>query len=185
MLTRVLRLLGEVVRPIVVVAAADQELPPLPDGTLVARDERPGRGPLEGLRAGLSRFADRVDAVYATSCDVPLLAPGFVRRMIEFLEDYDIAVPTDGEFHHPLSAVYRVDVLAKIEALLAADRLRPGYLFDETNTRRVPVEELRRVDPQLHTLANVNRPADYFAALADAGFSATDEIRRRLPGPPG
>ena len=53
MLQRVLRLLGGVVAPIVVVAAVDQELPPLPAGVLVTRDEREGRGPLQGLSAGL------------------------------------------------------------------------------------------------------------------------------------
>jgi molybdopterin-guanine dinucleotide biosynthesis protein A len=53
MLQRVVRLLGEVVAPIVVVAAVDQALPALPQGTIVTRDEHEGRGPLEGLRAGL------------------------------------------------------------------------------------------------------------------------------------
>src|SRR5688572_15258054 len=71
MLQRVVRLLREVVSPIVVVAAHDQALPPLPSDTLLARDERPERGPLEGLHAGLAALAGRVEAAYATSCDVP------------------------------------------------------------------------------------------------------------------
>ncbi len=53
MLQRVVRLLGEIVSPIVVVAALDQELPELPGSVIVTRDENEGRGPLEGLRAGL------------------------------------------------------------------------------------------------------------------------------------
>ena len=80
MLQRVVRLLGRVVTPIVVVAAADQELPELPADVIVTRDEREGRGPLEGLRAGLKALTDAVDAAYVTSCDVPLLVPGFVGR---------------------------------------------------------------------------------------------------------
>src|SRR5688500_19602440 len=66
---RVVRLLGEVVSPIVVVAAAEQELPPLPPEILVARDERDSRGPLEGLRAGLAALRGGADYAYATSCD--------------------------------------------------------------------------------------------------------------------
>ena len=43
MLQRVLRLLGGVVQPLVVVTAPDQKLPNLPDDVLIARDEREGR----------------------------------------------------------------------------------------------------------------------------------------------
>ena len=39
MLQRVVRLLGDIVSPIVVVAAVDQELPELPRGVIVTRDE--------------------------------------------------------------------------------------------------------------------------------------------------
>ena len=53
MLQRVVRLLGGVVSPLVVVAAPGQELPALPASVTVTRDEREGRGPLEGLRAVL------------------------------------------------------------------------------------------------------------------------------------
>ncbi len=53
MLQRVVRLLGTVVSPIVAVAAVDQRCPSCRAGVIVTRDEREGRGPLEGLRAGL------------------------------------------------------------------------------------------------------------------------------------
>ena len=51
MLQRVVRLLGTVVSPLVVVAATEQALPGLPASVTITRDEREGRGPLEGLRA--------------------------------------------------------------------------------------------------------------------------------------
>ena len=53
MLPRVARLLSEAVRPLVVVAAPDQDVPPLPDNVTLVRDEEKGRGPLQGLKAGL------------------------------------------------------------------------------------------------------------------------------------
>ena len=61
--------------PIVVVAAIGQELPDLPPDVIVTCDENEGRGPLEGLRAGLKALPEDVDAAYVTSCDVPLLVP--------------------------------------------------------------------------------------------------------------
>lgn len=173
MLQRVVRLVGTVValENIVVVAAPEQTLPELPATVTVARDRCKDRGPLEGLAAGLRALAGRADAAYSTACDVPLLAPAFAARMFELLGEHEIAVPRDGEFHHPLAAVYRVTVLPHVQALLDADRLRPRYLFDEVDSRLVEVEELRSVDPQLLTLQNLNHPHDYQTALAAAGFA--------------
>ena len=171
MLQRVVRLLGGVVRPIVVVAAPHQELPALPAEVLVARDEREARGPLEGLLAGLSAIEPFAAAAYATSCDVPLLASAFVQAIIERLGEADIAVPVEGGFAHPLAAVYRASVLPYIRELLSADQLRPAFLFDRVATRRIPVEELRPFDRGLATLRNLNRPDDYLAALREAGFT--------------
>jgi molybdopterin-guanine dinucleotide biosynthesis protein A len=169
MLQRVVRLLSGVVAPIVVVAALDQELPQLPPGVIVTRDEQEGRGPLEGLRAGLKALPDTIDAAYVTSCDVPLLETGFVRQMIDLANDYDIAVMEIDGFTHPLSAVYRRAALPAVEDLLAHDRLRPVFLFDAMKTRRVKPEEMT-ADPQLHTLRNLNTREDYERALAEAGL---------------
>jgi molybdopterin-guanine dinucleotide biosynthesis protein A len=180
MLPRVVRLLAQVVSPIVVVAAPGQELPPLSDDVIVARDEREGRGPLEGLLAGLTAIAPHTNAAYATSCDVPLLVPDFVRTIIARLAENDIAVPVEGQFHHPLAAAYRTSVIPVISDLLAADRLRPVFLFERVSTCRVSVSELAAVDPRLSTLKNLNRPEDYLAALAEAGIEADPEVLRRL-----
>ena len=96
MLQCVVRLLGEVVKPIVVVAAPDQEVPPLPPDIPIVRDEEKGRGPLEGLAAGLNALEGKVAAAYLSSCDVPFLQPAFVRRMIELLGSHSICVPYVG-----------------------------------------------------------------------------------------
>ena len=168
MLQRVIRLLGTVVEPIVVVAAADQELPPLPRDVAVARDEREGRGPLQGLAAGLRALPADVDASYVTSCDVPLLVAGFVRQMLALAKDYDVALMEIDGFTHPLSAVYRRSVLPHVDGLLAQDRLRPVFLFDLVRTRRVKPAEIT-ADPDLLTLRNLNTREDYEQALRDAG----------------
>src|SRR5258705_212022 len=70
MLQRVVRLLETVVSPIVVVAAADQQLPDLPPDVIVSRDEREARGPLEGLRAGpgLYKFSCALNCRMRGSC---------------------------------------------------------------------------------------------------------------------
>ena len=184
MLQRVVRLLGAVVEPIVVVAARDQELPLLPK-IIIARDEREQRGPLEALRSGLKALPASVDAAYITSCDVPLLVPGFVTRMIELLGDHDIAVMEIDGFAHPLSAVYRRSVLPHVESLLAQDKLRPVFLFDAVRTRRVQTPQMVSADPELRTLRNLNTPADYQQALKDANLVGDGTPPPELPAAPG
>jgi molybdopterin-guanine dinucleotide biosynthesis protein A len=176
-LQRVVRLISEVVHleNIAVVAAPNQSLPRLPKGVLVIRDAQEFRGPLQGLATGFRAIGKRFDAVYATACDVPLLVPALVDCMFEMLGKFDIAVPFDGQHHHPLAAVYRPRVLPHIQMLLDADRLRPVFLFDKVSTRNIPVDELRAVDPQLSSLANLNRQEDYLAALITAGFSKSPD----------
>ena len=169
MLQRVVRLLRDVVSPIVVVAALDQGLPALPPDVIIARDEREARGPLEGLRAGLRALPADVERAYVTSCDVPLLVPNFVRQMLDLAHDYDVAVMEIDGFTHPLSAVYRRATLPFVDDLLAQDRLRPVFLFEAVNTRRVRPDEMT-ADPELRTLRNLNTREDYERALLEAGL---------------
>jgi molybdopterin-guanine dinucleotide biosynthesis protein A len=170
MLPRVVRLLKQAVHPVVVVAAPDQEVPPLPDDVAIVRDEERGRGPLQGLVAGLVALRGGADAAYLSSCDVPFLQPAFVRRLIDLLGAHAICVPRVGDYHHPLAAVYRLDVAEAVARLLAADRLRPYFLFETVATRIVEAAELAAVDPTFQTLRNLNTPADYEMALRDAAL---------------
>jgi molybdopterin-guanine dinucleotide biosynthesis protein A len=176
MLQRVVRLLSTVVSPLVVVAAPEQTIPELPAAITITRDEREGRGPLEGLRAGLKALPAGIEIAYVTSCDVPLLVPEFVLRMVDLLGDHDISVVEIDGFAHPLSAVYRRRTLPQIENLLARDRLRPAFLFEAVRTRRVQRDELTSVDPELSTLRNLNTPEDYEAALKAAGLCPTSRV---------
>ena len=193
MLQRVARLLGEVVETIIVVAAPGQDLPPLPDSVRVVRDRREGRGPLEGIAAGLAALVEphalasgpqqgagvrecggagvKRCRAFVTSCDAPLLVPAFVRRMIDLADGYDIAVPRTEGFYHSLAAVYGTRMLPQIEAMLAEDCLKPLDLFARVNTRIVEEYELRDVDPELATLRNCNRAEDYLAVLKAVGFT--------------
>ncbi|RLS53388.1 MAG: DUF309 domain-containing protein [Planctomycetota bacterium] len=180
MLQRVVRQLSSVVHPIVVVAAADQFLPDLniEDCEIrIVRDPVEYRGPLAGLAVGLAAVATEVDAVYVSACDAPLLCPDFVRAMIAALGSAEIAVPHDGQFHHPLAAVYRTGIRPRIEALLATDQLRPVFLYACCTTHNVSTETLRTADPNLESLCNTNTPEEYAWALDKLGLGNTPPPR--------
>lgn len=175
LLQRVVGVLRGVVQPVVVVAAGDQELPPVPADVVVVRDEFEGLGPLAGLATGLAALAGRADAAYATATDVPLLRPTFVRTMIERwreLAGAELAVPRDGRFHHPLAAVYAISLEPVIRQLVTDGKLRPVALLERGRAVEVPVDELREVDPELESLLNCNTPDEYAAVCARAGFPA-------------
>ncbi len=171
LLQRVVRLAGEAVAPeqIMCVAAADQTLPRLSDAVEIVRDAEPHLGPLAGLATGLTAIKARADAVFACGCDAPLLAPSFVTRMFELLADHQIAVPHDDEHFHPLAAVYRSNVLPMAEVLLSAGERSLMSLFERCDTRPVPVDELRDVDPQLASLCACNTPGEYQRLLKEIG----------------
>jgi molybdopterin-guanine dinucleotide biosynthesis protein A len=170
LLQRVVRLVGEGIGggPIVVVAAPGQECPPLPSppAVTIVRDEVSGRGPLQGLAAGLKALPESVDLAYASATDVPFLAPAWIGRLRDLIGGDDLAIPFVDGYHHPLAALYRrATVLPVITELLRADRLRPVFLMESARTRVVTADELRTVDPNLGTLRNLNMPEDYRRAL--------------------
>ncbi len=179
LLPRIVRLLSEAVDPVVVVAAPGQDVPPLPERVAVVRDAEEGRGPLQGLSAGLKALRDRTDAVYLSSCDAPFLRPAFVRRMMELMGDAAACAPHVGDHYHPLAAVYRGETAEAVERLLATNQRSLHSLIAAVPTRLVTVEELADVDPTFQTLRNVNTPEEYAAALRDLADASGAQIGER------
>jgi molybdopterin-guanine dinucleotide biosynthesis protein A len=167
MLQRVVRVLREVVNPVVVVAARGQELPPLAEDIEILRDEIEGRGPLQGFAAGLEVLAGRADAVYLSGCDAPLLKPAFVRRMTDLLGTDAACAPLIAGRAQFFAGVYRVSVLETVRQLLAADRRSMSGVLDLVSGRLVSTSELVAVDPDLDSLRNVNTPEAYAEVLRD------------------
>jgi len=176
LLEHVLARLSPCVEETIVVLRPEQPLPPLARTVRLAYDEVRERGPLGGLAAGLK--AASTDALYATACDVPFLAPALIELLFERLGEADIAVAEAEGRLHPLAAVYRRRVLPHVLALLAADRLRPVFLFEQVATVRVAEADLRRVDPDLASLANLNTPEDL--ARAQERLAAGGPRRARV-----
>jgi molybdopterin-guanine dinucleotide biosynthesis protein A len=167
MLRRVVRVLREVVEPVVVVAAPGQDVPELGGEVQVVRDEIEGRGPLGGLAAGLAAQQGKCEAAYVSSCDVPFLKPEFVRRVISLRGEAFICVPHTDGYYHPFAAVYRVSVLAQVREMLAANQLRTASLFEMVPTHTIEPHELTDIDSDLRSLRNVNTPEEYEAALRE------------------
>jgi molybdenum cofactor guanylyltransferase len=174
LLRRVVGIVGRVVDgPVIVVRAPGQQLPSLPPGVEIAEDAREGRGPLQGLEAGLAVACAHASVAYVSSTDVPLLHPRFVRLVVAAVDDAtDVALPEIRGFPQPLAAAYRTELAELVARLVAEDRMRPAFLFEACRTTRLGADALlgdpalAALDPELDSVLNLNEPADYEAARA-------------------
>lgn len=191
--TLVRRVAGIVARgvggPVVVVRAPRQPLPRLPDTFEVVEDAEEGLGPLGGLSAGLQALGGRSDVAYVSSTDVPMLHPAFVRRVVsEVTDQFDACVPYVRGFRQPLSGAYRVSLAPLVAALVAASRLRPADLLEACRWTQLGDEalladlELRRLDPELDSVTNLNDRSDYEAArrkpAPEVSVELSDSLRQ-------
>src|SRR4051794_27766060 len=87
LLQRVVRLVGAGVGggPVAVGPAPGQGFPPLPAPATVVRAPVGGRGPLQGLAAGLAARPGSVALAYASATDVPFLPPAWIGRLGELI----------------------------------------------------------------------------------------------------
>jgi molybdopterin-guanine dinucleotide biosynthesis protein A len=170
LLHRVTGIVGRAVAgPVIVVRAPDQELPELPPGVRVVEDPAEGRGPLQGIAAGLAAVADEAELAYVSSTDVPLLHPAFVRAVVRAAagktvaagdaagagrllaagngrigDPVDVALPVVHGYRHPLAAAYRTSLVPAVEELIAEDRMRPAFLFERCRVVELSEEDLLR-----------------------------------------
>jgi molybdopterin-guanine dinucleotide biosynthesis protein A len=165
--------------PVVVVRASGQDLPELPKDTLVVDDPRPGRGPVQGIAAGLAALRGQAETAFLASTDLPFLHPAYIRRVLRELaapDGPDVALPVARGYPQPLAAAYRVALADAAERLVKEDRLRPAFLFADCAVTRLddaalladPV--LAAFDPDLDSVVNVNTPEEY-------------ELARQRPAP--
>ncbi len=157
--------------PVVVVRAKGQELPELPGDVDVIDDPQEGKGPVQGIAAGLGALIDRADVAFVSSTDMPFLHPAFVRRVLRAVhEGADVGLPVARGYPQPLAAAYRTKLARVADQLVQADRLRPAFLFEQCAVSRLDEAALRddpvlaALDPDLASVVNINEPDDYRTA---------------------
>ncbi|MCX8139078.1 MAG: molybdenum cofactor guanylyltransferase [Thermogemmata sp.] len=182
LLEHMLRHLREAVREVVVVAAPGQSLPPLPrevvSSVRLVRDPVPYPGPLVGLLTGWLALPPEVEAALVLAVDMPGVPPALLRQWLQWLEEepaVEAVVPYLGDRWQPLLAAYRRCCLPVLQALVEQGNRRLQDLPAALKVRPVSLDQLRALDPRGLSLANLNTPADYAAALAELVPSSTSK----------
>jgi molybdenum cofactor guanylyltransferase len=166
--------------PVVVVKAPGQALPELPGEVAITTDAREGRGPLQGVAAGLSA-ASEAQWAYVSSTDVPFLHPAFVAVVLRAAQrgNVDVALPAAHGFRHPLSAAYRTALLPEVERLITEDLMKAALLLERVRVLELDEvsllsdRDLAAADSELLSLVSVNDPAEYERARARSAPAVT------------
>lgn len=134
-------------------AGAHSQSSPVPE-TRCVHDSVEGKGPLAGLAAGLSATLCRVNFVIA--CDIPEIDFFLMRRLLSYLERYEIAAPAFSTRRtEPLFGAYDRCVGATANRLVHEGSLKVINVYDYHKTNIIPA-----ADSGWYT--NLNTPDDLF-----------------------
>ena len=162
--------LTEVASPVVVVAAAEQQLPEISSDIRIVRDLVPDQGPLGGFLNGLeylrslSEHQMAPDLVWLTTCDAAFCRPDIIRYLRTQLADFQAVIIRHNGHLNPLMTLYRFDSLSVVDDLFAAGARRMQDVAQRLNVRVIDAEQLRGLDPSLSFLCSVNTPEEFAAA---------------------
>ncbi len=166
MLQRIVRLVGRsCAQPVAVAAGEGQSLPDLPPYVTILQDSVADQGPLHPLVQGLQWFDGRVEWVYVTATDCPFLQAGWIDRLVQLAEGFDLVIPEIGRRRYPLNALYRTSLYQRGGQLEGAGVRAVGQLAELVKTKIATEIELSPVDPKFLSLTNINHPEDYDRAL--------------------
>ena len=131
----------------------------------VLRDPEPHAGVLPALLTALDAATSPLLLLLA--CDMPFVNRNVVGFLLDLAATHDAVMPYVQSFPQAMHAVYRVAPCRKAVRTLLEDEnggRRMISFLDDVNTIRVPEEEIRKIDPEIHSFFNVNTPYDLEAA---------------------
>ncbi len=121
------------------------------------QDVGPLSGILEGLRAANGEY------VFVAACDMPFINNDVVELLFKRAEGHDAAIPVwENENLEPMHAVYRTRPMAveTKKAILRNEKFVLAPVFKMQDLVFVNMDEIRELDPDLKTFANINTSDD-------------------------
>jgi molybdopterin-guanine dinucleotide biosynthesis protein A len=114
-----------------------------------------------GVCAALA--ACRAHAVLVAACDLPDLEPAVALALLALMPASggpEIVALLGPKGPEPLLAIYRRDLLGAVQERIERGELSLQNLIHARRSVLIPTASLRRIDPELRSLRNLNRPED-------------------------
>lgn len=123
------------------------------------------RSPMLGLYSAFKEVNKlSYQKAFVLSCDNPLVKFEVIRYMIDKAHDYDCFIPRwNNEFLEPLFAIYPVEKAFKTSSKnIKKNQYKLTNILDrDWNIGYVSVEEeIKKIDPNLLSFKNINKPED-------------------------
>jgi molybdopterin-guanine dinucleotide biosynthesis protein A len=138
-------------------------------GCDVHADRTPHAGPLAGIDAALAALDPGQEAVVCVAGDMPFLTEAALLLLRDHAPGADAVVARAHGLPQPLFARYHRRCAQAIARRLASGRLKTAALFEDVDAMWLDEDVLRRVDPDLAFLDNINTPDDLDLARRRAG----------------
>lgn len=148
----------------------------LPASVSILADEVAYQGPLGGLVTALTHAEE--EWVLALAADMPWLEPQVIRALWDARDGAQVVLPTSEKGPEPLLALYHTSVLPEARRVLESGRRRLVAILPKVKTVEVSLDTLRRVDPGLRSLVNVNTPEELVEVRDEAAASHADVTPR-------
>ncbi|MBN1193412.1 MAG: formate dehydrogenase accessory sulfurtransferase FdhD [Coriobacteriia bacterium] len=164
---RVAEIAAQVCSDVIVVTNRPEALEDagLSEDVRVIADEVAYQGPLGGLITALDSAKD--EWVLALGADMPWLEPAVIRALWDSRDGAQVVLPTSEKGPEPLLALYHTSVLPEARRVLASGRRRLVTVLPAVKVVEVSLDTLRRVDPELRSLVNVNTPEELLEVRDD------------------
>ena len=122
------------------------------------------KGSIGGLYSGL--IYSKTFYNFITACDMPFLNVELLRYMKRFTKNkkYDAIVPFLKERHEPLFAFYSKKCIKPIEEQLKKGNLRITDFLSKIFKKEIPINKVKKNDPQMFSFFNINTIKDYETA---------------------
>lgn len=117
------------------------------------------KGPLAGIESAMYHYV--ANQYIIAACDMPFINRHIYRYLINNLTSYDAVVPKYGNRVHPLSGIYRRNVLKNIQEHIENENLKIRSFFAHINIHII--DKFNNIDKTLldYHFFNMNNPEEY------------------------
>ncbi len=156
LIKRVTSVMKQVFEEVIIIANEDKKY--LNEEIPIFKDVIKGLGPIGGILTGILNMKNY--AGFFVACDMPFLNPFLIRYMVQIRNGFDVVIPKIGKNIEPLHAIYTKRCIPFIQESISQKRYSIRSFFPNVSIRFVEEGEIKKYDPELRFLININSPED-------------------------